>query len=61
MCGGKLDSKEYNVTIDSIAESYVGNYIYMPLSKFNSMLNYPSGSYIGIWSTEKLDIPKINY
>ena len=55
---GKLDSKEYSVTIDSIAESYVGNYIYMPLSDFNSMLNFPSGSYIGIWSTEKLDIPE---
>ena len=55
---GKLDSKEYSITIDSIAESYVGNYIYMPLSSFNSMLNFPSGSYIGIWSTEKLDIPE---
>lgn len=53
---GKLDSKEHSITIDSIAESYVGNYIYMPLSKFNSMLNFPSGSYMGIWSTEKLDI-----
>ena len=53
---GKLDSQEYSITIDSIAESYVGNYIYMPLSKFNIMLNFPSGSYIGIWSTEKLVI-----
>jgi putative ABC transport system permease protein len=55
---GKLDSKEYSITIDSIAESYVGNYIYMPLSKFNSMLNFPTGSYIGIWSNDKLDIPE---
>jgi putative ABC transport system permease protein len=55
---GKLDSKEYSITIDSIAESYVGNYIYMPLTKFNSILNFPSGSYIGIWSAEKLDIPE---
>lgn len=54
----KLDSKEYNITVDSIAESYAGDYIYMPLSKFNNMLKYPSGSYMGIWSTEKLDIPE---
>jgi len=54
----KLDSKEYSIIIDSIAESYVGNYIYLPLSKFNSMLNFPSGSYMGIWSTERLDIPE---
>ncbi|QHQ59761.1 FtsX-like permease family protein [Anaerocolumna sedimenticola] len=54
----KTDSKEYSVTIDSIAETYVGNYIYMPLSQFNSMLNYPSGSYFGLWSKDKLNIPE---
>lgn len=54
----KLDSKEYSITVDSIAESYVGNYIYLPLSKFNSMFNYPSGSYMGLWSGDKLDIPE---
>lgn len=53
-----MDSKEYSITIDSIAESFVGNYIYLPLSKFNSMFNYPSGSYMGLWSREKLDIPE---
>ena len=30
----------------------------MPLSKFNSMLDFPSSSYIGIWSNDKLDIPE---
>jgi putative ABC transport system permease protein len=54
----KVNSKEYSITIDSIAETYVGNYIYLPLSKFNSMFNYPSGSYMGLWSGEKLDIPE---
>ena len=28
------------------------------LSKFNSMLKFPSDSYMGLWSTEKLDIPE---
>jgi putative ABC transport system permease protein len=54
----KLDSREYIITIDSIAETYVGNYIYMPLSKFNSMLNYPYNSYMGLWSKDKLNIPE---
>lgn len=54
----KVDSKEYSVTLDSIAESYVGDYIYMPLDDFNKLLNYPEGCYIGLWSTEKLDIPE---
>lgn len=54
----KLDSKEYSITIDEIAESYVGNYIYMPLQKLNVMLKYPSHSYIGIWSNEAIKIPE---
>jgi putative ABC transport system permease protein len=54
----KLDSREYSIKVDSIAETYVGEYIYMPLEKFNEMLNYPAGSYMGLWSTDKLDIPE---
>jgi putative ABC transport system permease protein len=54
----KLDSKEYSIKVDSIAETYAGEYVYMPLDKFNNMLKYPSDSYIGLWSSEKLDIPE---
>lgn len=54
----RLDSKEYNLTIDSIAETYVGQYIYVPLDKLNTMLGLPADSYIGLWSTEKIDIPE---
>lgn len=54
----RLDSKEYNITVDSIAETYVGQYIYIPLDKLNDMLKLPSGSYMGLWSTERLNIPE---
>jgi putative ABC transport system permease protein len=54
----KLDSKEYSITVDSIAETYVGDYIYMPLMKLNNMLKYPSHSYIGLWSKDKIKIPE---
>lgn len=54
----KLDSREYSVTIDSISETYVGEYIFMPLTEFNDLLKYPSGSYVGLWSKDKLDIPE---
>lgn len=54
----RLDSKEYSITIDSIAETFVGQYIYIPLNTLNNMLSFPSGSYIGLWSTEKIDIPE---
>ncbi|MDR3594059.1 FtsX-like permease family protein [Clostridium sp.] len=54
----RLDSKEYSITVDSIAETFVGQYIYIPLDTLNNMLGFPSGSYIGLWSTEKIDIPE---
>lgn len=54
----KLDMKEYSITIDGIAESSVGNNIYLPLSEFNRIFNYPTGSYMGLWSTEKLSLPE---
>lgn len=54
----KFDFSEYSITIDSIAKSYVGNYIYMPLPKFNNTFKYPSNSYMGLWSKDKLNIPK---
>lgn len=54
----RLDSKEYSVTVDSIAETYIGNYIYIPLDKLNDMLGFPSSSYTGLWSSEKIDIPE---
>jgi len=54
----KTDNKRYEITIDSIAQSYVGNNIYMPLSQFNSMFHYPKGSYCGLWSMDQLNIPE---
>ncbi|MGE5631873.1 MAG: ABC transporter permease [Caulobacteraceae bacterium] len=54
----KLDSREYSVTVKYIAETYIGEYIFMPLSQFNDMLGLPAGSYIGLWSKDKLNIPE---
>lgn len=54
----KLDSKEYSLKVDGIAETYVGQYIYVPLDKLNSTLNFPAGSYMGLWSSKKLNIPE---
>ncbi|QXE21036.1 hypothetical protein B5S50_20490 [Clostridium sp. 001] len=52
----KLNSKSYKITIDNIAETYAGEYIFMPISHLNNMLKYPSNSYIGLWNINKIDI-----
>lgn len=52
----KLDSREYAVTVESVADTYIGELIYMPLIKFDELLGMPRGSYAGLWSDTKLDI-----
>lgn len=52
----KLDSKEYNIKIDDIAETYLGQYVYMPIEKFDHMFGYLPHSYMGLWSSDKLKI-----
>jgi len=53
----KQDGKIYTLHIDAVAETYVGQLIYMPINEFNEKLEYPENSYIGLWSESKLDIP----
>lgn len=54
---GKLDGRTYGIMVHDIADSYIGEYIYMPLAAFNDMLGYPAGSYMGIWSDKALSLP----
>ena len=54
----KLDSREYAVTVDGVADTYIGEFIYMPLEKFDEMLGLPGGSYAGLWSNVRLAIPE---
>ncbi|MFD3157063.1 ABC transporter permease [Haloimpatiens sp. FM7330] len=55
---GKFDAKEHTVKIDKIADTYIGDNIYMPINKFNTKFNLPQESYIGLWSDKKLDLPQ---
>ncbi|WP_207655398.1 ABC transporter permease [Clostridium vincentii] len=54
----KLNSKEFTIKIDEIAEAYTGNIIYMPLGEFNKVNDYPENSYLQIDSDYKLNIPE---
>lgn len=54
----RLDSKEYSITVDAIAETFVGQNMYISLDELNNMISFPEGSYMGTWSSEKLDIPE---
>lgn len=53
----KEDGKPYTFHIDAIADSYVEQFIYVPIAEFNKKLGFPENSYMGLFSTIKLDIP----
>lgn len=55
-----IDGKEYSLKISQIADLYVGNNGYMNLEEFNKTFGFEEGSFIGLYSMDKLDIPKEN-
>jgi putative ABC transport system permease protein len=52
----ELSDITFDITVDHVANSYLGDMIYMPLKEFNQLNGYPSGSYSQIYSDEELDI-----
>lgn len=53
----KEDGKRYKVQIDAVADSFVEQFIYMPITEFNDLVGLPDNSYMGLFSTRELDIP----
>jgi len=53
----KEDGKPHAFHIDAIADSYAEQFIYVPITEFNKKLELPENSYMGLFSTRKLDIP----
>ncbi len=52
----KLDNKLYTLTIAGIAETYAGQFIYLPLEQFNKMIGVPADSYSGLFSQKQQPI-----
>jgi putative ABC transport system permease protein len=48
--------KSYTVTVDEIADINLGDYIYMDMNELNTMLELSENTYIGMFSSKKLDI-----
>ena len=52
------DLKEHTLTVDAIADSAAGEFIFMPLEKMNALLGIPADSYMGIWTDEPMQFPE---
>lgn len=54
----KRDLRTFSVKIDSIAETYAGKFIFMPLADYDEKFELPEGTYLGAFSNVRLDIPE---
>ncbi|WP_170287680.1 ABC transporter permease [Aquibacillus halophilus] len=52
----QLNNKTFTIKIDHIANSFLGDTIYMPLERYNQLNGYPEESYTKIYSKQKLNI-----
>ena len=53
----KADNRRFSLRIDSIADTYAGNFIFMPLAAYNRKFEMPEGSYTGAFSNTLLNFP----
>jgi len=54
----RSDAKEYNLTVGAIADSDLGESIYMKRADLNKMLGLPENACVGVYSNTKLDFPE---
>lgn len=48
------NGKEHTFVIEKMADTYAGEFLFMPLDQFNAEFAYPTDAYIGIWSDEPM-------
>ncbi|KPU42533.1 FtsX-like permease family protein [Oxobacter pfennigii] len=48
------DGKEHTFIIEKIADTYAGDFLFMPLESFNAEFGMPADTYIGIWSDQPM-------
>ena len=48
------NGKEHTFIIEKVADTYAGDFLFMPFAQFNSEFGLPADAYIGIWSDEPM-------
>lgn len=54
----RTDAKDYTVTVDAVADSDIGESIYMKRAALNAMLDYPAETHIGVYSDTQITFPE---
>lgn len=54
----RLDGHPFSLPVEQVADTYGGNFVFMPLATYNTMFDMPEGSYNGVFSNVSLNIPE---
>ncbi|MDR1768289.1 MAG: ABC transporter permease [Propionibacteriaceae bacterium] len=49
--------QRHTVTVEQLDNNYAGEFMWIPLARYNQLFGQPSDSYIGVWSQEQLSFP----
>jgi len=49
--------KQHTFTVEALADTYAGDFLFVPLDRFNQEFGYSPGSYLGLWSDEQMTFP----
>lgn len=52
------DGEEHVFVIEQVADTYAGEFLFMPLDRFNTEFELPADAYSGIWSDEPMTFPR---
>lgn len=52
------NGKRHTFTIEKMADTYVGDFLFMPLDRFNAEFEYPADAYFGIWSDKAMSFSR---
>ena len=52
----RMNGIEYSLMVEAIAETYIGQFIFMPLAEFNQMTGMAEGSYSGLFAEHELEV-----
>lgn len=48
------NGKKHTFVIEKMADTYAGDFLFLPLDRFNAEFGYPADAYLGIWGREAM-------
>ncbi len=51
-------AKQFSLPVEAIADTYAGEFVFLPLAQFNALLGLPADTYTGLWTDQAMTFPE---